>query len=105
MATKQHSTLTGSDLHANKIDGTTGTELTTPSEAIYDARWVKQTGGNITPTGNGTGPPTVNRQAGTPGVLVVDTSNTRVQVGNGTTGTLKIGDGTISKSSGSVFSF
>ena len=54
MATKQHSTLTGSDLHVNKIDGTTGTELTPASETIYDARWVKTTGGTITPTANST---------------------------------------------------
>lgn len=41
MATKLHSSLSGSDLHPNAIDGTTGTELTTASETIYDARWVK----------------------------------------------------------------
>jgi hypothetical protein len=36
MATKLHSTLTGSDLHPNKIDGTTGTELTVASQNAYD---------------------------------------------------------------------
>ena len=41
MATKQHNLMSGVDLHPNKIDATTGTELTTPSETIYDARWVK----------------------------------------------------------------
>src|SRR5215213_10193841 len=42
MATKQHSTLTGSDLHPNKVDATTGTELTPASQTIYDARWASK---------------------------------------------------------------
>jgi hypothetical protein len=54
MASKQHSTLTGSDLHITKIDATTGTEMTTPSETISGTRWVKTTGGTITPASNGT---------------------------------------------------
>lgn len=41
MATKQHNLMSGADLHVTKIDPTTGTELTTPSEAIYDARWFR----------------------------------------------------------------
>lgn len=41
MATKYHKDLTGPDLHANAIDGTTGTELSVASQAAYDARWVK----------------------------------------------------------------
>lgn len=53
MATKQHSTLSGSDLHQNKIDGTTGTELTTPSETIYDARWAKRSE-SVSTTGTST---------------------------------------------------
>jgi hypothetical protein len=48
MATKLHSSLSGSDLHPNKIDATTGTELTTPSEAIYDNRWVRRSGSSVT---------------------------------------------------------
>jgi hypothetical protein len=50
MPTKLHKDLTGSDLHPNKVDATTGTELTTPSEVIYDGRWLKKTGGTITGT-------------------------------------------------------
>ncbi len=42
MANTYHDQLTGSDLHANKIDATTGTELTTASQAIYDNRWTRQ---------------------------------------------------------------
>lgn len=44
MAAKLHSQPGGSDLHASKIDGTTGTKLTTASETIYDARWAKLNG-------------------------------------------------------------
>jgi len=33
--------MSGVDLHPNKRDATTGTALTTPSEAVYDARWAK----------------------------------------------------------------
>lgn len=51
MPTTQHNLISGIDLHATKIDATTGTELTTPSEAVYDARWVKTTGGTISKTG------------------------------------------------------
>lgn len=39
MANTLHDQLSGPDLHANKIDLTTGTELTAPSQAIYDNRW------------------------------------------------------------------
>jgi hypothetical protein len=96
--------MSGADLHPNKIDATTGTELTTPSEAVYDARWVKTTGGTITPASNGTGTLVVNRQDGTTAVLAVDTTNNRVQVGNGSSGTLKVGDANITKSGGANWS-
>lgn len=86
-ATKQHSTLSGSDLHINKIDGTTGTELTTPSEAIYDARWLKQTGGTITPSANSTTTLKVNKQDGTTEVFDVDTTNGRAGIGTTTPAT------------------
>ncbi len=39
LATKQHSTLTGSDLHITKVDATTGTELTSASQTTYDTRY------------------------------------------------------------------
>ncbi len=39
MANTLHDQLTGPDLHANKIDSITGTELTVPSQAICDNRW------------------------------------------------------------------
>ena len=43
MANTYHDQLSGSDLHANKIDATTGTELTAPSQVLYDSRWIRQT--------------------------------------------------------------
>ncbi len=45
MANTYHDQLAGSDLHANKIDATTGTELTTVSQATYDNRWTRQSRG------------------------------------------------------------
>ena len=48
VATNLHSDLTGSGPHPNKIDGTTGTELTAAAETIYDARWVNRTASSIT---------------------------------------------------------
>lgn len=95
--------MTGADLHPNTIDGTTGTELTAASQTTYDSRYVRTIGGTVTPTANGTATVTVNRQDGTTAVLVVDTTNNRVQVGNGTSGTLKVGDTNISKASGGLW--
>jgi len=39
VATKQHNQMTGADLHPNALDGTTGTELSVASRAIYDTRY------------------------------------------------------------------
>jgi hypothetical protein len=104
VATKLHNQMSGADLHPNAIDGATGTELTPASQTTYDGRYVRTIGGTVTPTANGTATVTVNRQDGTTAVLVVDTTNNRVQVGNGTSGTLKVGDANISKSGGSNWS-
>ncbi len=40
--------MSGVALHPNKRDATTGTALTTPSEAVYDARWAKRSGSSST---------------------------------------------------------
>lgn len=40
MANTYHDQLTGSDLHASRLDPTTGTELTVVSQNTYDARWL-----------------------------------------------------------------
>ena len=105
VATKLHNQMTGADLHPNAIDGTTGTELTAPSLTTLDGRWLKKTGGTITPTANGTSTVQVTKQDGTTAVLSIDTSGNQVVIGNGTSGNLVIGDATISKASGSFFSF
>lgn len=42
MANTYHDQLTGSDLHENKINATTGTELTPASQATYDNRWANK---------------------------------------------------------------
>ncbi len=39
MANTFHDQLAGSDLHENKVNATTGTELTPASQAAYDLRW------------------------------------------------------------------
>lgn len=46
MPSTQHKDLTGAELHANKIDPTTGTELTPASLAILDARYGLGGGGS-----------------------------------------------------------
>lgn len=84
MATKLHNQMSGADLHPNAIDGTTGTELTTPSLTILDGRWVPKTGGTITPTTNSTTTLKVTKQDGTTSVLNIDTTNARVGVGTNT---------------------
>ena len=48
MDTKQHNQMTGADLHPNKIDGTTGTELSVASQATYDGRYARTTGATFT---------------------------------------------------------
>jgi hypothetical protein len=53
LATKQHSTLTGADLHPTKIDAITGTELTLGSQTTYDGRYVKRSGSSITVASGG----------------------------------------------------
>jgi len=105
VATKLHNLMSGADLHPNAIDGTTGTELTPASQTTYDTRYVRTIGGTVTPTANGTGTLVVNRQDGTTAVLTVDTSNNNVAVGNGGSGTIKLGDNTFSKATGSFFNF
>ncbi len=73
MATKQHNQMTGADLHPNKIDATTGTELTTPSETIYDNRWAKLTGATFTGPLSTTGVlSTYNKLQGTQNANVLD---------------------------------
>src|SRR4051794_28394025 len=54
MANTYHDQLTGSDLHASKIDPTTGTELTPTSQATYDNRWANKatTAAHIASTSN-----------------------------------------------------
>jgi len=78
LATKQHSTLIGSDLHLTKIDATTGTELTPSSQTTYDGRYVRTIGGTITPAANSTTTLQVTKQDGTTQVFDVDTTNARV---------------------------
>jgi hypothetical protein len=78
--TKLHSTLTGSDLHINKVDATTGTELTAPSETIYDARWLKQTGGTITPTSDSMTTFKVTKAANNATLLRVDSSGKTINI-------------------------
>jgi len=63
--------MTGADLHPNAIDGTTGTELTAPSLTTLDGRWLKKTGGTITPTANGTATLQVFKQDGTTKHMVI----------------------------------
>src|SRR4051794_294267 len=48
MANTYHDQLTGSDLHENKVNATTGTELTPASQAVYDARYVNTSGDTMT---------------------------------------------------------
>lgn len=92
LATKLHSALTGADLHPDAIDAT-NSKLTTPSPAVLDSRWVKQSGGstiaqssaanalNITQTGDAgsttgsSGAPFLNNTAN-PGIGVCVYSNT-----------------------------
>jgi len=104
VATKLHNQMTGADLHPNALDGTTGTELSVASQTTYDGRYARTIGATITPTANGATTFVVNRQDGTTAVLVVDTTNNRLQVGNGTSGTLRVGDANISKATGSNWS-
>jgi len=40
--------MSGVDRHPNKRDATTGTAPTTPSEAVYDARWTNRGGSSST---------------------------------------------------------
>lgn len=73
--------MSGADLHANKIDATTGTELTTDSLTTLDARWVKTTGGTITiPNGGNAVALTVNQNDATnnPRSVVVNHSGTEI---------------------------
>jgi hypothetical protein len=66
--------MTGADLHPNAIDGTTGTELTAASQTTYDSRWLRKTGGTLTPATNSTSTFQVTKQDGTTTVLGVDTT-------------------------------
>ncbi len=49
MPSINHQALTGAELHVSKIDATTGTELTTPSLAILDARYAAAGASTYTP--------------------------------------------------------
>jgi len=81
VATKLHNQMTGADLHPNAIDGTTGTELTPSSQAAYDSRWLRTTGGTVTPTNNSTTTLKVTKADGTTQIFDIDTTNARVGVG------------------------
>ncbi len=105
MATKYHNRMSGADLHPNAIDGTTGTELTPPSLAIIDGRYVRTIGGTVTPTVNSTATLKVNRQDGTTSVFAVDTTNNQVTIGTGSGGNVTLGDSGFSKLSGAFFFF
>lgn len=47
MATTSHSNLAEPNLHPNKIDATTGTELTAASESTYDNRWLRRVSATV----------------------------------------------------------
>jgi len=94
VATKQHNQMTGADLHPNKIDATTGTELTLPSQTTYDGRYARTTGATITPAANGATTVQVTKQDGTTSVFDVDTTNARVGITTSAPGyTLSLGQG------------
>ncbi len=80
VATKLHNQMTGADLHPNAIDGTTGTELTAPSQATYDSRYLRTIGGTVTPTSNSTTTLKVTKADGTTQVFDIDTTNARVGI-------------------------
>ncbi len=76
--------MTGADLHPNAIDGTTGTELSVASQAVYDSRYARTTGATITPTSNSTTTLKVTEADGVTQVFDIDTTNVRVGIGTAT---------------------
>ena len=69
-------------LASTAIDGTTGTELTLPSQTTYDSRWLRTIGGTVTPTSNGTATLRVTKADGTTVVFGIDTTNSSLLLPN-----------------------